>query len=115
MDLHLGGLDWKVISTPGHSPGSVCYYCESGKVLLSGDTLMAGTIGRSDLPGGDYDVLMKSLLEKLMTLPGDVEVLPGHGEATSIAEEAASNPFLIPYNEADSNWWEQDSLSLHRD
>lgn len=99
MDLHLGRLDWKVISTPGHSPGSVCYYCESGEVLLSGDTLMAGTIGRSDLPGGDYDILMKSLLEKLMTLPGDTDIFPGHGPESSIARESALNPFLLPFNE----------------
>ena len=114
--LHLGGIDWKVISTPGHSPGGVCYYSESGKLLLSGDTLLAGAIGRSDLPGGDYDILMKSLLEKVLALPGEVDVYPGHGGATSIAREAATNPFLIPYNEdSGDSWADSGGISLQRD
>ena len=110
--LHAGGVDWKVIATPGHSPGSVCYLCEQWGVLLSGDTLFAGSIGRSDLLGGDYDALMKSLLEKVMTLPGDVDVLPGHGRPTSIAREGASNPFLLPYNEPETAWWNQEGIGL---
>jgi glyoxylase-like metal-dependent hydrolase (beta-lactamase superfamily II) len=110
--LHAGGVDWKVIATPGHSPGSVCYLCEEWGVLLSGDTLFAGSIGRTDLPGGDYDHLMKSLMEKVMTLPGDTDVLPGHGRPTSIARESTSNPFLLPYNEPDTAWWNQDGIEL---
>ena len=110
--LHLGGVDWKVIATPGHSEGSVCYYCEEWGVLLSGDTLFAGSIGRSDLPGGDYDELMKSLMDKVLTLPGDTDVLPGHGHPTSIAREAATNPFLLPFNEPDTAWWNQDGIEL---
>ena len=110
--IHAGGTDWKVLATPGHTPGSVCYWCEDWGVLLSGDTLFAGSIGRSDLEGGDYDALMKSLMEKLMVLPGDTDVLPGHGHPTSIARESATNPFLTPFNEPDTAWWDQDGLEL---
>lgn len=105
-DLHDGdvvaagpALKLHVIATPGHTPGGVCFYEAEAKVLLSGDTLFAGCIGRTDLPGGDYDDLMRSIMEKLMGLDGDVTVIPGHGPKTSIAEEAARNPFLIPFNE----------------
>ena len=93
--LHLGGVDWKVVACPGHSPGGVCYYASEAGILLSGDSLFAGAIGRTDLPGSDYDALMRSLLERIMLLPGDTDVLPGHGARTSIAAEAATNPFLI--------------------
>ena len=110
--IHAGGVDWKVIATPGHTPGGVCYLCEAWGVLLSGDTLFAGSIGRTDLPGGDYDDLIKSLIKKLMTLPGDTDVLPGHGHPTSIARESATNPFLTPFNEPDTAWWNQDGIEL---
>ena len=110
--LHAGGAGWKVITTPGHSPGSVCYWCEAAGVLLSGDTLFAGSIGRTDLPGGDYDALIHSVMDKLMALPGDTDVIPGHGRPTSIAREAATNPFLIPFNEPDTDWWNQDGIEL---
>ena len=99
--IHAGGVDWKIVATPGHSPGSVCYWCEAWGVLLSGDTLFAGSIGRTDLLGGDYDALMHSILQKLMALPGDTDVLPGHGRPTTLANEAATNPFLLPFNEPD--------------
>ena len=112
--LHLGGVDWKVVACPGHSPGGVCYYASEAGILLSGDSLFAGAIGRTDLPGSDYDALMRSLLERIMLLPGDTDVLPGHGARTSIAAEAATNPFLLPFNEPEGTWWEQDGLSLHR-
>lgn len=97
--IEVGSLRFEVISTPGHSRGGVCYYERSEKVLISGDTLFAGAIGRSDHPGGDYDQLMKSILEKLMTLDGDVTVIPGHGPCTDIATEGMTNPFLLPFNE----------------
>ena len=112
--IHAGGVDWKVIATPGHTPGSVCYLCAEWGVLLSGDTLFAGSIGRTDLEGGDYDALMKSLMEKLMTLPGDTDIVPGHGAPTSIARESATNPFLTPFNEPDTAWWDQDGIELER-
>ena len=93
------GCEWKIITTPGHSPGSVCWYCESEKILFSGDSLFAGAIGRSDLYGGDYDSEIKSLMEKIITLDGDTKVYPGHGESTDISTERTSNPFLQPFNE----------------
>ena len=90
----LGGLSGlEVIATPGHTPGGVCYYFAQEKLLLSGDTLFAGSVGRTDLPGGDMATLMNSL-KKLTTLPDDTLVIPGHGPMTSIAAEKRSNPFL---------------------
>ena len=97
--IEVGGLRFKVIETPGHTPGGVSYYEPAEKVLFSGDSLFAGAIGRTDHPGGDYDHLMKSILEKLVTLEGSVSVLPGHGPCTDIAREGMTNPFLLPFNE----------------
>ena len=97
--IKVGGLRFKVIETPGHTPGGVSYYEPAEKVLFSGDSLFAGAIGRTDHPGGDYDQLMKSILEKLVTLEGSVSVLPGHGPCTDIAREGMTNPFLLPFNE----------------
>ena len=87
----------KVIGTPGHTEGCVCFLDEPGGVLFSGDTLFAGSIGRTDHPGGDYERLMDSLNRKLMALDGDIKVLPGHGGATTIGYERATNPFLQPF------------------
>lgn len=89
----------RVLHTPGHSPGSVCYWFPSDNLLLSGDTLFAGSIGRSDLAGGDYDQLMASIREKLLVLPGEADVIPGHGQPTTLAREGMYNPFLEPFNE----------------
>ena len=88
-----GGLAYRVLHTPGHSPGGVCFYFEAEKVLVGGDCLFAGSIGRTDLPGGDTGVLMESL-RRLAGLPADTRVLPGHGPQTTIAEEKRTNPFL---------------------
>jgi glyoxylase-like metal-dependent hydrolase (beta-lactamase superfamily II) len=90
---------FKVIATPGHTPDSVCYYSEAEHVLFTGDTLFAGTIGRTDLPGGDYDSEIRSIMEKLIFLPGETEIYPGHGPSSTIARERAENPFLEPFNE----------------
>lgn len=98
-ELSSGGVNWTVLRTPGHTPGGVCYYSPENNLLISGDTLFAGAIGRTDLIGGDYDILMKSLLEKVMLLPDDTDVIPGHGQPTSIGREATTNPFLQPFNE----------------
>ena len=90
----LEGLgDLEVLETPGHTPGGVCYFFKDEKLLLSGDTLFAGSIGRTDLPGGDMATLMGSL-KKLTALPDDTLVVPGHGPFTSIAAEKDGNPFL---------------------
>ena len=82
-----------IIETPGHTPGGVSYYFPAEKLLLAGDTLFAGSVGRTDLPGGDMAVLMRSL-GKLALLPDDTLVIPGHGPHTTIGAEKKSNPFL---------------------
>ena len=98
--IEIGGdLRLQVLETPGHSPGGVCYYDAAGRILIAGDTLFAGCIGRSDLLGGDYDLLIGSILNKLMPLPAETLVIPGHGVTTTIGREAGSNPFLEPFNE----------------
>ena len=97
--VEVGSLRFEVIETPGHTPGGVCYLERSEKILFSGDTLFAGSIGRTDHPGGDYDALMKGIFEKLMILDGDVKVIPGHGPDSEIAQERMTNPFLMPFNE----------------
>ena len=90
---------FKVIATPGHTPDSVCYYNEAEHILFTGDTLFAGSIGRTDLPGGDYDSEIRSIMEKLIFLPGETEIYPGHGPSSTIARERMENPFLEPFNE----------------
>ena len=97
--IEVGGLSFNVIETPGHTPGGVSFYEPAEKVLFSGDSLFAGAIGRTDHPGGDYEMLMKSILGKLVTLEGSVSVIPGHGPCTDIAREGMTNPFLLPFNE----------------
>ncbi len=94
--IEFGKSELKVIYTPGHTRGGVCYYSEEdgNHFVLSGDTLFAGSIGRTDLPGGDYDEIMESLLDKIVKLGGDYRVLPGHGPETTIGHELDTNPFL---------------------
>ncbi len=94
--VSFGHTTLRVIGTPGHTEGGVCFLEESGGVLFSGDTLFAGSIGRTDHPGGDYDRMMDSLNRILMTLDGDIKVLPGHGPGTTVGYERATNPFLQP-------------------
>lgn len=90
--LHLAGLDISVMHTPGHSPGSVCYMV--GDTLFSGDTLFAGSMGRTDLPGGDERAMQASLARLVAEVDGNVQVLPGHGPDTTMESERRSNPFL---------------------
>ena len=97
--IEVGSLKFQVLETPGHSRGGLCFYEPDEQVLFSGDTLFAGAIGRTDQPGGDYDLLMKSIFEKLMPLDGSVKVIPGHGPCSDIATERMTNPFLQPFNE----------------
>jgi glyoxylase-like metal-dependent hydrolase (beta-lactamase superfamily II) len=90
----LAGLGPAVISTPGHTPGSVCFHFAGAGVLFSGDTLFAGSVGRTDLPGGDSEALLSSIRSRLLVLPPGTSVLPGHGPPTTIGEETRTNPFL---------------------
>ena len=85
----------QILHTPGHTEGSICLYFQPEKKLIAGDTLFAGSIGRTDLPGGDMQKIMRSLHNTLMGLPDETVVVPGHGELTTIGEERESNPFLI--------------------
>jgi glyoxylase-like metal-dependent hydrolase (beta-lactamase superfamily II) len=97
--VELAGLSFTVDHTPGHTRGSITfrtpYDGDVSEVMFAGDLLFAGSIGRTDLPGGDHDQMLRSLREKVLTLPDDVVVLPGHGEQTSIGRERATNPFLL--------------------
>ena len=90
-----GALEATVIHTPGHTEGSVCLYFSSEKKLIAGDTLFAGSIGRTDLPGGSYDKIIDSLNGQLMQLPDDTIVIPGHGDLTTIGQERETNPFIV--------------------
>lgn len=91
--LDLAGVEIEVRHTPGHTPGHCCFYVESEELLFSGDQLFAGSIGRTDLPGGSYSELMESMRSQVMTLGDDVRVLPGHGSETSVGRERSTNPF----------------------
>jgi hydroxyacylglutathione hydrolase len=92
--LRLGGIQFEVRHAPGHSPGHVIFYCAAEKVVFSGDTLFWGSIGRTDLPGGDYETLIHSIQTQILSLPDETRVLSGHGEATSVGQERRWNPFL---------------------
>lgn len=94
--LHLAGLDVTVDHAPGHTPGSVTFRLPPAGVMFSGDLLFAGSIGRTDLPGGDYETIMESLARVCLPLPDPTVVLPGHGPQTTIGAERAANPFLVP-------------------
>lgn len=89
-----GALSAKVMHTPGHTEGSICLYFPTEKTLIAGDTLFAGSIGRTDLPGGSFEKIIRSIRGKLLTLPDETVVVPGHGELTTIAQERETNPFL---------------------
>ena len=92
--IAVGNLRFQVLFTPGHAPGHVCFYIADHHVLLDGDVLFQQSIGRTDLPGGDYELLMRSIREKVMVLPDETHVLSGHGPATTIGRERQWNPFL---------------------
>jgi glyoxylase-like metal-dependent hydrolase (beta-lactamase superfamily II) len=93
-EVRFGNTILKVIFTPGHSPGGISFFCEQERFLIAGDVLFRGSIGRTDLPGGDYQTLIRSIKDKLLPLGDDVVVYSGHGPETTIGEERANNPFL---------------------
>ena len=97
--IKIGGLSATILHTPGHTEGSSCVYFPAEKKLIAGDTLFAGSIGRTDLPGGSMDKIIKSLHGTLMNLPDEVIVIPGHGQTTTIGEERETNPFIT-----DNRW-----------
>lgn len=107
--VEVAGLRLRTITTPGHTPGSVSYYAEEG-MLFSGDTLFRGSIGRTDLPGGSMDQEMTSICERLLVLPEETIVLPGHMEETTIEFEKRHNPFVLEWQRrgADSPAWLQE-------
>jgi hydroxyacylglutathione hydrolase len=92
--IELCGITFRVLLVPGHCPGSLCFYSAGHQVLFGGDVLFAGSIGRTDLPGGDHKLLMRGIHEKILTLPDETTVLSGHGPPTTIGEERRNNPFL---------------------
>jgi glyoxylase-like metal-dependent hydrolase (beta-lactamase superfamily II) len=92
--LSFGDSAVKILHVPGHSPGSICLYAESDSFLICGDVLFNGSVGRTDLLGGDYNLLISGIRQKLMTLPGNTVVWPGHGPKTTIKHEYDTNPFL---------------------
>jgi hydroxyacylglutathione hydrolase len=92
--IQVGASTLQVLYTPGHAAGSICLYCKESGFVVTGDVLFDGSIGRTDLPTGDYDVLRDSIFQKLYTLPDETIVYPGHGPSTTIGKEKMSNPFL---------------------
>jgi hydroxyacylglutathione hydrolase len=92
--VEAGSLIANVMHTPGHTEGSICLYFPAEQKLIAGDTLFAGSIGRTDLPGGSFEKIMRSLHDKLLSLPDETAVVPGHGPPTSIGAERETNPFL---------------------
>lgn len=94
MNVGLDRYPAEVLHTPGHTQGSVCLHFAPMKMVIAGDTLFAGSIGRTDLPGGNYGRIIDSINTRLLALPDETRVLPGHGPATTIGEERKSNPFL---------------------
>jgi glyoxylase-like metal-dependent hydrolase (beta-lactamase superfamily II) len=92
--LAISGITGVVLHTPGHTQGSSCFYLPDHKLLLAGDTLFAGSVGRTDLPGGDTRQLIHSIHDQLLALPDEVTVVPGHGPNTTIGQERRNNPFL---------------------
>lgn len=92
--LRIGSIEGGVLETPGHTEGSICLHFPQQQMLIAGDTLFAGSIGRTDLPGGSYEKILRSLHNQLLALPDETQVVPGHGPLTTIGHERESNPFL---------------------
>jgi glyoxylase-like metal-dependent hydrolase (beta-lactamase superfamily II) len=94
METGIAGHTARILHTPGHTQGSICLHFAPQRLLIAGDTLFAGSIGRTDLPGGDGRQIIRSIHDRILTLPDETHVIPGHGPATTIGEERESNPFL---------------------
>lgn len=94
LNVHFGHAKGTILHTPGHTMGSICLHFPTESLLLSGDTLFAGTVGRTDLPGGSMDLLLQSIREQLLHLPEATRIVPGHGRETTLATEFESNPFV---------------------
>jgi hydroxyacylglutathione hydrolase len=93
--LQVEDSQFEVKFVPGHSPGHVCFYDREAGILLAGDTLFSGSIGRTDLPGGDHALLISGIQREILSLPGETRVLPGHGPDTTVEAERSANPFLV--------------------
>ncbi len=93
--IKFGNTELKIIPTPGHTPGHVAFYEPESKVLFTGDTLFRESIGRTDLPGGDYSWIMRSIIENILPLGDDVKIYPGHGDTSDIGHESMYNPFVV--------------------
>ena len=93
-DYQAAGLQFKMFHTPGHTLGGICLYAPEEEIVFVGDTLFAGSVGRSDFPGGSHEILIDMICQKLLTLPDQTRVYPGHGRSTTIGIERQSNPFL---------------------
>lgn len=92
--ITVGNITFEVLDTPGHAPGHISFYAAQAGAVFDGDVLFEGSIGRTDLPGGDYATLITSIRQKLLTLPDNTQVFPGHGNPTTIGQERRTNPFL---------------------
>ena len=95
--IELGAIKFETLYTPGHAPGHIAFYMRDAGIVISGDCLFAGSVGRTDLPGGDHDLLMRSIFDKLLPLGDEIKVLPGHMDLTTIGKERATNPFILEY------------------
>ena len=94
MELELGGTTFQVLHTPGHTPGHCVFYCAQARVCFCGDIIFQNSVGRTDLPGGDWDVLVKSIRSQIYSLPDETRLLSGHGPETTVRQEKSGNPFV---------------------
>ncbi len=95
MQLLLGAFTFEVRHAPGHTPGHVMFYCGRQSCLFCGDVLFEGSVGRTDLPGGDWETLLASIHSRILSLPDEVQIYPGHGPSTTVGRERTTNPFLV--------------------
>ena len=114
MRVRAAGMEFVAISTPGHSPGGLCWLEEKERVMFSGDTLFADTIGRTDMMYSEYDDEIRSIMEKIIILDPDIAICPGHGPSSTIGHERTHNPFLEPFNEPEPDPDEEvDPVEIH--